>query len=103
MERRVEEFNALMEVVQSEAEDILLGSAAAVRGVRASARSLRDSKAADESSGEASAVEPLARMPEDEVGRPAPEHGPQRADKGSAVTGHGRPGSRPGAARARPR
>ena len=40
MERRVEEFNALMEVVQSEAEDILIGSAATLRGVRAGARAL---------------------------------------------------------------
>ena len=41
MERRVQEFNALMEVVQSEAEDIFIGSAATVRGVRAGARALR--------------------------------------------------------------
>ena len=40
MEERVEEFNALMEVVQSEAEDIFIGSAATVRGVRAGARAL---------------------------------------------------------------
>jgi hypothetical protein len=44
MERRVEEFNALMEVVQSEAEDIFIGSAAAMRGVRAGARALRDGR-----------------------------------------------------------
>jgi methyl-accepting chemotaxis protein len=42
MEVRVQEFNALMEVVQSEAEDIFIGSAATMRGVRAGARALRD-------------------------------------------------------------
>ena len=40
MEERIEEFNALMEVVQSEAEDIFLDTAATVRGVREGARSL---------------------------------------------------------------
>ena len=40
MEERVEEFNALMEVVQSEAEDIFLDTASTVRGVRAGARSI---------------------------------------------------------------
>ncbi len=98
MEQRVEEFNALMEVVQSEAEDILLGSAAAVRGVRAGARSLRDGKADDEPSDEASALEPLDRMPEDEVGPPTPERQPQMADTGSVATGHAGSESRPGAA-----
>ncbi|MGD8319801.1 MAG: hypothetical protein PVJ02_05090 [Gemmatimonadota bacterium] len=38
MEERIEEFNALMEVVQSEAEDIFLDTAATVRGVKAGAR-----------------------------------------------------------------
>lgn len=42
MEQRVAEFNALMEVVQSEAEDLFVGTAATVRGVRAGARSLQD-------------------------------------------------------------
>lgn len=40
MERRVEAFDALLEVVQSEAEDLVVASAAAVRGVRAGALSL---------------------------------------------------------------
>ena len=38
MEERVEEFNALMDVVQDEAESVLLDTAAVVRGVRAGAR-----------------------------------------------------------------
>jgi len=40
MEERIEDFNALMEVVQSEAEDIFLDTAATVRGVREGARSI---------------------------------------------------------------
>lgn len=42
MEDRIEEFNALMGVVQGEAEDILLDTAAAVRGVQTSARTLSE-------------------------------------------------------------
>lgn len=45
MEERIEEFNALMEVVQSEAEDIFLDTASTVRGVRAGAQSIRAPKA----------------------------------------------------------
>lgn len=45
MEERVEEFNALMEVVQSEAEDIFLDTASTVRGVRAGSRELRNRRA----------------------------------------------------------
>ena len=41
MEERIQEFNALMEVVQGEAEDVFIGSAAAARGVRAGARVFR--------------------------------------------------------------
>lgn len=46
MEERIEEFNALMEVVQSEAEDIFLDTASTVRGVRAGARSIGAASAA---------------------------------------------------------
>ena len=42
VEERVEDFNALIEVVQSEAEDIFLDTASTVRGVRAGARVLGD-------------------------------------------------------------
>ena len=44
----VEEFNALMDVVQGEAEAVLLDTAAAVRGVRAGARTIGEAVAADE-------------------------------------------------------
>ena len=40
MEERVEEFNALMDVVQDEAESVLLDTAALVQGVRAGAKSV---------------------------------------------------------------
>ena len=40
MEERVEEFNVLMDVVQDEAESVLLDTAAVVRGVRAGAQTI---------------------------------------------------------------
>jgi uncharacterized phage infection (PIP) family protein YhgE len=40
MEERVQDFSALVEVLQSEAEDLALDTAAAVRGVRAGTRAL---------------------------------------------------------------
>jgi hypothetical protein len=49
-----------MEVVQSEAEDIFIGSAAAMRGVRAGARALRDGRGGDGSELEVD-EEPLER------------------------------------------
>lgn len=42
MEERIEDFNALMEVVQGEAEDAFLDTASTVRGVRAGARTLSE-------------------------------------------------------------
>jgi len=40
LEERVEDFNALLEVVQAEAEDAFLDAASTARGVRAGARAL---------------------------------------------------------------
>lgn len=40
MEERIEEFNALMEVVQGEAEEIFIDTASTVRGVREGARAI---------------------------------------------------------------
>ena len=40
MEERIQDFTALVEVLQGEAEDLALDTAAAVRGVRAGTRSL---------------------------------------------------------------
>ena len=42
MEERIEEFNALMEVVQGEAEEMFLDTASTVRGVREGARAMSD-------------------------------------------------------------
>ena len=42
MEERIEEFNALMEVVQGEAEEMFLETASTVRGVREGARTIAD-------------------------------------------------------------
>ena len=43
MEERIQDFTALVEVLQDEAEDLALDTAAAVRGVRAGTRSLANS------------------------------------------------------------
>ncbi len=53
MEERVEEFNALMDVVQDEAESVLLDTAAIVRGVRAGAKTMGGSVAAAAPGGDA--------------------------------------------------
>lgn len=42
MEERIEEFNALMEVVQGEAEEMFLETASTVRGVREGARTITE-------------------------------------------------------------
>ena len=54
VEERVEDFNALIEVVQSEAEGIFLDTASTVRGVRAGAKALGNG---EESSDAAPALE----------------------------------------------
>jgi uncharacterized protein YoxC len=48
MEERIGDFNALMEVVQEEAEGVFIDTAATVRGVRAGARSLTDDEAEED-------------------------------------------------------
>ena len=71
MEERVEEFNALMDVVQDEAESVLLDTAALVRGVRAGAKSVGGSvvEAGDEGENQV----------EDEVGEAMAGEAPERA------------------------
>jgi hypothetical protein len=59
MEERIEEFNALMEVVQTEAEHIFIDTASTVRGVREGARSIAVSGRRDEAPG-AEAADVLA-------------------------------------------
>lgn len=57
METRIEEFNALMEVVQGEAEDVFLDTASTARGVRAGARRLVESSR--RAAGELAASDPV--------------------------------------------
>ena len=47
MEERIQDFSALVEVLQTEAEDIALDTAAAVRGVRTGTRNLAAPRATD--------------------------------------------------------
>jgi uncharacterized protein YoxC len=72
MEARIEEFNALMEVVQGEAEDILLDTAATVKGVRAGARAIAQPYAAGRALEAAAARAPGAEEASDEA---APSEG----------------------------
>ena len=59
MEERVEEFNALMDVVQDEAESALLDTAAVVRGVRAGAQAMGGGVAGATPGGDAQESTPL--------------------------------------------
>jgi uncharacterized protein YoxC len=68
MEERIAEFNALMDVVQTEAEDIFVGTASTVRGVRAGARALGDG------------AEPPATPREETLRRPRPDAGEDRGE-----------------------
>lgn len=76
VEERIEEFNALMEVVQEEAEDIFIGTASTVRGVRAGAHSLQepDARKEKEEEGESPAASPDGRraLREDRSPPPGP-------------------------------
>lgn len=51
MEERIQDFTALVEVLQEEAEDLALDTAAAVRGVRAGTRSLASESEMDTTRG----------------------------------------------------
>ena len=70
MEDRIEEFNALMEVVQGEAEAMFIDTASTVRGVREGARAITEraaarSPAADDDTTET--AEPMADAAADEL------------------------------------
>ncbi len=85
MEERVEEFNALMDVVQDEAEAVLLDTAAVVRGVRAGAQTMGESVAGAVVSGSTkgpTAIEEegdseAEAEDEDEVGEPLAKEAPE--------------------------
>ena len=71
MEERIEDFNALMEVVQEEAEDVFIDTAATVRGVREGARSItggiRRARVDEEPAGELDAPGEPDALPETEA------------------------------------
>lgn len=80
MEERVEDFNALLEVMQEEAEDIFVRTASRVRGVRAAAGSLTGGEERRERrrvKGSAAAPADVRRTPSLEVRglEPHPEDG----------------------------
>ena len=91
MEERVEEFNALMDVVQDEAESVLLDTAALVRGVRAGAKSVGGSVVGAAPGGAPQEPAPLEggddseaddegeNQVEDEVGEAMAGEAPERA------------------------
>ena len=91
MEERVEEFNALMDVVQDEAESVLLDTAALVRGVRAGAKSVGGSVVGAAPGGAPQEPAPLEggddseaddegeNQVEDEVGNAMAGEAPERA------------------------
>ncbi len=83
MEERVEEFNALMDVVQDEAESVLLDTAAIVRGVRVGAQTIGGSVAGAAPGGDAQEPEPLEgeddSEAEDEVDEAMAGEAPERA------------------------
>ena len=75
MEERIEDFNALMEVVQDEAEGIFIDTASTVRGVKAGARSIAGGgRSADGARREAPA----------EARREAPRDAPRERGRGEA-------------------
>lgn len=98
MEQRIEDFNALMEVVQSEAEGLFIGSAATLRGVRAGARALRGGEPALDAAAAADA-EPLDEVLEPAAAEAMPA--PGAAPGGVQVTGLPEGSAAAGPARAR--
>ncbi len=70
MEERIQDFNALVEVLQEEAEELALDTAAAVRGVRAGTRKLAGnrSRLVEEAVGLAGAGEAGALPPDESEG-----------------------------------
>lgn len=81
MEERVEEFNALMDVVQDEAESVLLDTAAIVRGVRAGAQTVSGTVAGAAPEGDTQEPAPLEAgedsEAEDEVGEAMAKEAPE--------------------------
>ncbi len=105
MEERIGEFNALMEVVQSEAEDVFIGSTATMRGIREGARAL-GGRGKSRTSDADEALDALMDEDDDalleEAGLPPRDPGsaasetdpaPRPAPGGAQATGNADPGS----------
>ena len=91
-EHRLNEFNALLQVVQQEAEQTFVSTAAAVRGVRRGAAAYGDLDAAladDEDPGGTDDGD------DDESGAETPDRGPGYAGDATAVAGSGQSPTRP--------
>jgi hypothetical protein len=102
MEERVEEFNALMDVVQDEAEAVLLDTAAVVRGVRAGAQTMgegvaRGQTASGGSSAAAPKLEPSDPVPERSTDNREVENDTEARDEpaGEGRTGEAMAGETP--------
>jgi len=65
MEERIQDFSALVEVLQTEAEDLALDTAAAVRGVRAGTRSLAGESVRGDSEPTVPYAYPPAALPDE--------------------------------------
>jgi len=94
MEERVEDFNALLEVVQEEAEDVFVRTASRVRGVRAAAEALTGG-AAEAQTGPPGApasggVPPAGRIAETEGFRPTGGAPPSSQDTPPPHSARGR-------------
>ena len=78
METRIDEFNALLEVVQAEAEETFLTTAAAVRGVGAGARALENTRGVEPSAralDRNAAADVAGGEPDPALGSPSPDDG----------------------------
>lgn len=102
MEERISDFNALMEVVQGEAEGVFVETASTARGVRAGARHLAGKgRGRGERGGSEKAIgsgAPDGAESSDERG-PAPDAGTSapRIEEGAPAAPHGDPLARSGA------
>jgi hypothetical protein len=83
MEERVHDFNALMEVVQSEAEGVFVDTAATARGVRAGARHLAGRTGGERRAGQPKTGVGPEALPEAPVD-PSPGQGADEAPEGPA-------------------
>ena len=87
MEERIEEFNALLEVIQGEAEDVFIDTASTVRGVRRGARSLTNASPQSGVSTKGagpSSPPPLEEEEEPETGDDIPPLWPQSPPQSSS-------------------